>query len=189
MTVMIEYPELTQSVACTDELTAQSAPSEAGWYAAYTCPRHEKFVAHQLAERQIGSFLPLYSSVRRWKDRRKRLELPLFPGYVFVQMTEKNRLEVLRLPGVVQFVCFRGKPAPVASSEIEALRRGTTGSIVVRPHPYLQAGRKVRISNGPLVGTEGIFLRRKHQTRLVISISLIQRSVSMEIGESDVEPV
>lgn len=159
------------------------------WYAAYTCPRHEKYVAQQLVNRHIGSFLPLYSSVRRWKDRRKRLELPLFPGYVFVQMTERNRLDILRLPGVVQLVCFQGKPAAIALAEIEALRRGTTGSVVVQPHPYLKEGRKVRIISGPMTGTEGIFVRRKHQTRLVISISLIQRSVAMEIGEADVEPV
>jgi transcription antitermination factor NusG len=159
------------------------------WYAAYTCPRHEKYVAQQLVQRHIGSFLPLYSSVRRWKDRRKRIDLPLFPGYVFVQMTERNRLDILRLPGVVQLVCFQGKPAAIAPAEIEALRRGTTGSVVVQPHPYLKEGRKVRIVSGPMTGTEGIFLRRKHQTRLVISISLIQRSVSMEIGEADVEPV
>jgi transcription antitermination factor NusG len=159
------------------------------WYAAYTCARHEKYVAQQLVQRHIGSFLPLYSSVRRWKDRRKRIDLPLFPGYVFVQMTERNRLDILRLPGVVQLVCFQGKPAAIAPGEIEALRRGTTGSVVVQPHPYLKEGRKVRIVSGPMTGTEGIFLRRKHQTRLVISISLIQRSVAMEIGEADVEPV
>jgi transcription antitermination factor NusG len=159
------------------------------WYAAYTCPRHEKYVAQQLVQRHIGSFLPLYSSVRRWKDRRKRLDLPLFPGYVFVQMTERNRLDILRLPGVVQLVSFQGKPAEIAPVEIEALRRGTTGSVVVHPHPYLKEGRRVRIVNGPMTGTEGIFVRRKHQTRLVISISLIQRSVAMEVGEADVEPL
>jgi len=159
------------------------------WYAAYTSPRHEKYVAHQLSERHIGSFLPLYSSVRRWKDRRKRLDLPLFPCYVFVQVTERNRLDVLRLPGVVQLVCFQGKPAPIAASEIDALRRGTSGSIVVQPHPYLKEGRRVRITNGPMAGAEGIFVRRKQQTRLVISISAIQRSVAVEIGEADVEPI
>jgi transcription antitermination factor NusG len=163
--------------------------SDAPWYAAYTCPRHEKYVTHQLAQRQIVSFLPLYSSVRRWKDRRKRIDLPLFPGYVFVQMTECNRLDILRLPGVVQLVCFQGKPAPIAPAEIDALRRGTTGSIVVRPHPYLKEGRRVRITNGPMSGTEGIFVRRKHQTRLVVSISLIQRSVALDIAEADVEPI
>jgi transcription antitermination factor NusG len=159
------------------------------WYAAYTCPRHEKYVAQQLIRRQIGSFLPMYSSVRRWKDRRKRIDLPLFPGYVFVQMTERNRLDVLRLPGVVQLVCFQGKPAAIAPAEIEALRHGSTGSVVVRPHPYLREGRRVRIISGPMAGAEGIYVRRKQQTRLVISISLIQRSVAMEIGEADVEPI
>jgi len=104
-------------------------------------------------------------------------------------MTERNRLDILRLPGVVQLVCFQGKPAAIAPAEIDALRRGTTGSLVVQPHPYLKEGRKVRIVSGPMAGTEGIFVRRKHQTRLVISISLIQRSVAMEIGEADVEPV
>lgn len=162
---------------------------DAPWYAAYTCPRHEKYVAQQLVNRHIGSLLPLYSSVRRWKDRRKRIDLPLFPGYVFVQMTERNRLDILRLPGVVQLVCFQGQPAAIAPAEIEALRRGTTGSVVVQPHPYLKEGRRVRITSGPMAGTDGIFVRRKHQTRLVVSISLIQRSVAMEIGEADVEPI
>lgn len=159
------------------------------WYAAYTYPRHEKYVAQQLIKHQIGSFLPLYSSVRRWKDRRRRIDLPLFPSYLFVQMTERNRLDILRLPGVVQLVCFQGKPAAIAPAEIEALRRGSTGSVVVQPHPYLKEGRKVRIISGPMAGTEGIYIRRKQQTRLVISISLIQRSVAMEIGEADVEPI
>jgi len=170
---------------CIEPLEAADAP----WYVTYTCPRHEKYVAQQLIERNIGSFLPLYTSVRRWKDRRKRLELPLFPGYVFVQMTDRNRLDILRLPGVVQIVSFQGKPAPVPLAEIEALRRGVIGSVVVHPHPYLQVGRRVRIVNGPMAGIEGIFVRRKDQVRIVISISLIQRSVAMEIGEADVEPV
>jgi transcription antitermination factor NusG len=163
--------------------------SDNPWYAAYTCPRHEKYVAQQLVNRQIGSFLPLYSSVRRWKDRRRRIDLPLFPSYVFVQMMERNRLDILRIPGVVQLVCFQGKPAAIASAEIEALRRGSTGSVVVQPHPYLKEGRRVRIISGPMAGTEGIYIRRKQQTRLVISISLIQRAVAMEIGEADVEPI
>jgi transcription antitermination factor NusG len=159
------------------------------WYAAYTCPRHEKYVAQQLIRRQIGSFLPMYSSVRRWKDRRKRIDLPLFPGYVFVQMNERNRLDILRLAGVVQLVCFQGKPAAIAPSEIEALRHGSSGSVVIQPHPYLKEGRRVRIISGPMIGTEGIYVRRKQQTRLVISISLIQRSVAMEIGGAEVEPI
>lgn len=185
------YTAELQEITGTAQFPQQgdSACTDVPWYAAYTCPRHEKYVAQQLVRREIGSFLPLYSSVRRWKDRRKRVYLPLFPGYVFVQMTERNRLDILRLPGVVQLVCFQGKPATIAPAEIDALRRGTTGSVVVQPHPYLREGRRVRIINGPMTGTEGIFVRRKHQTRLVISISLIQRSVAMEISEADVEAI
>jgi transcription antitermination factor NusG len=182
-----EFQNITEAAQFSGDYDLEQ--SEIPWYAAYTCPRHEKYVAQQLVQRHIGSFLPLYSSVRRWKDRRKRLELPLFPSYVFVQMTERNRLDILRLPGVVQLVCFQGKPAAIAPAEIEALRRGTSGSVVVQPHPYLKEGRRVRIVSGPMTGTEGIFVRRKQQTRLVISISLIQRSVAMEISEADVEPV
>lgn len=159
------------------------------WYVASTCPRHEKHVAQQLEERHIGSFLPLYTSVRRWKDRRKRLDLPLFPGYVFVQMTDENRLDIVRLPGVIQLVSFQGKPAAVSMMEIDALRRGMAGSVLLNPHPFLRAGRRVRIITGPMAGVEGIFLRRKDRARVVISISLIQRSVSMEIDEADVEAI
>lgn len=175
--------EQAMTIGCLSDVTVLP------WYVAYTCPRHEKHVVQQLQQRHIGSFLPLYTSMRRWKDRRKQLDLPLFPGYVFVQMTDENRLSILRLPGIVQLVSFQGKPAPVSTMEIEALRRGTAGSVVLRPHPFLRAGRRVRIVSGPMASVEGIFLRRKDQVRVVISISLIQRSVSVEIDEADVEVI
>jgi len=169
----------------THDLSSSGAP----WYVVYTCPRHEKYVAHQLGERAIGCFLPLYSSLRRWKDRTKRLELPLFPGYLFVQMTTQNRVQILSLPGVVQFVCFHGQPAPVSKGELESLRQGTSGSMDVQPHPFLQAGRKVRVVSGSMAGVEGIYVRRKDQNRVIITISLIQRSVAVEIGEAEVAPI
>lgn len=172
-------------------LGIDSSPDElAGipWYVAYSRPRHEKHIAHQLEERGLRSFVPLYTSVRRWKDRRKRLELPLFPGYVFVQMALQRRLDLLRLPGVVDLIRFQGKPVPVLSCEIEILRRGLTAA-TVHPHPYLQSGHKVRIRRGALDGVEGIFVRRGGQTRVVLSVSLIQRSVAIEIEEVDVEPI
>jgi transcription antitermination factor NusG len=159
----------------------------AAWYVAYARPRHEKHIARQLEERGIRSLVPLYASLRRWKDRRKRLELPLFPGYVFVQMALRRRLDLLRLPGVVDLVSFQGKPAPVLNSEIETLR-GLNAAIAAHPYPYLQAGRKVRIRSGALAGLEGIFVRRRGQTRVVLSVSLIQRSVAIEIEDADVEP-
>lgn len=162
---------------------------QAPWYAAYTLAHHEKRVAQQLDERNIHSFLPTYRSVRRWKDRRKVLDLPLIPSYVFVQMGTHNRLDLLRLPGVLGVVCFQGKPTPVPSAEIENLRRGSTGSSALHPHPYLKAGRRVRIRAGSMVGVEGILVRKRDSARVVLSISLLQRSVSIDIDEADVEPI
>jgi transcription antitermination factor NusG len=159
------------------------------WYVTCTSPRHEKRVAEQLQQRGIASFLPLYASVRRWKDRRTVLDLPLFPGYVFVQINSQYRLDVLRLPSVIGLICFQGKPAPVEFTEIQNLRHSLSGRACVQPHPYLKAGRKVRIRSGPMAGVEGIFIRKKDRTRVVISISLIQRSVAAEIDEADVEPI
>lgn len=159
------------------------------WFAAYTLPRHERRVAAQLAERHILSFLPTFKSARRWKDRRKVLELPLFPSYLFVQMNADNRLDLLRLPGVLGLVTFQGKPAPVPSAEIESLRQGLTSQTAIHPHPYLRAGRKVRIRSGSLAGVEGILVRKRDIARVVLSISMLQRSVSLDIDEVDVEPV
>jgi transcription antitermination factor NusG len=161
--------------------------SESRWYAAYTSPHHEKWVAGQMNESRIECFLPLYKSVRRWKDRRKELELPLFPGYVFVRIALRDRLQVLRLPGVVQFVVFQGKPAALAEPEIEALRHGMHGDSKFEPHPYLRTGRRVRIRRGPMEGVEGVLVRRKDSFRVVMTIDLIMRSVALEVDIADVE--
>jgi transcription antitermination factor NusG len=137
---------------------------------------------------RIEYFLPVYKSVRRWKDRRKQLELPLFPGYVFVRIALRDRLQVLQLPGVVHLVSFSGKPAVLADSEIESLR-GLTQHAGIEPHPYLKVGKRVRVHSGPMAGVEGILVRRKERFRVVLSIHLIQRSVSVEVDETEVEPV
>src|SRR5437016_13150438 len=129
-----------------------SAIPQAAWYAAYTRPKHEKRVALQLEERRIEAFLPTYQSIRRWKDRRKLLELPLFPSYIFVQINGENRLDVLRLPGVLGLVTFRGRPAAVETAEIENLRHGLSNRTVVHPHPYLKKGRRVRVRCGAMAG-------------------------------------
>jgi len=160
---------------------------ESRWYAAYTSPRHEKWVAGQMDDNRIECFLPTYRSVRRWKDRRKQLDLPLFPGYVFVRIPLKDRLQVLRLPGVVQLVSFQGKPAPLPQREIDALRHGTLAHAELAPHPYLKVGRRVRICSGPMMGVEGILTRRKDSFRVVIAIELIMRSVALEVDIADVE--
>jgi transcription antitermination factor NusG len=157
------------------------------WYVLYTFPRHEKRVAEQIETRRFTSFLPVYRSVRRWKDRRKELELALFPGYVFVRMQLENRLQVLQLPGVVRLVCFNGQPAAIAAEEIEALRSKLSGGLRIEPHPYLRTGRRVRVRSGPMQGLEGIVVRRKDRCRIVFSIDLIKRSVAVELDEADLE--
>jgi transcription antitermination factor NusG len=166
---------------------APEEPRKGNWYALYTCPRHEKRVAQQIERRSFSCFLPLYRSVRRWKDRRKELELALFPGYVFVRMRLENRLQVLQLPGVVRLVSFNGQPAALPAEQIEALQGRLSASVQIEPHPYLRAGRKVRVRSGPMQGLEGIIVRRKDRCRLIFSIDLIMRSVAVEVDEADLE--
>lgn len=159
------------------------------WYALATCSRHEKRVARQLEGRNIGSFLPLYRSMRKWADRRKELDLPLFPGYVFVQMQLETKLRVLQIPGVVRLISFQGRPAEIQAEEIELWRTRLACAQGVEPYPYLQVGRRVRVRRGALEGLEGIISRRKGHCRVVFSIDLIMRSVAVELEENDVEPV
>lgn len=171
------------------EIVAQTAPTSGSenWYALYTCPRHEKLVAEQMKRRSLTCFLPVYRSVRRWKDRRKELELALFPGYVFVQMDLKKKLKVLEVPGAVRLVSFNGQPAALPASEIETLKSRLSGTRGVEPHPYLRAGRRVRVRSGAMEGLEGIVVRRKDRCRIVFSIDLLKRSVAVEVDEADLE--
>ena len=167
-----------------------SLPSEWGeprWYAAYVTARHEKQVALQLERLGIEYFLPLYRSVRRWKDRRKELQLPLFPSYIFVNIAMKDRLRVQRVASVVQFVSFDGKPAALPEKDVETLRQACGGN-GIEPHPFLAIGRRVRVHSGAMSGIEGILLRKKDKLRVVITIELIQRSVAMEVDAADIEP-
>jgi transcription antitermination factor NusG len=161
---------------------------EAKWYAVYTCARHEKRVARQMELRSLRGFAPLYRATHRWKDRRKEVELALFPSYVFVHLALKDRVRVLEIPGVVNLVSSQGKPTPLADEEIEPFRRGTQGGTRLEPHPYLRTGRRVRLCRGPMAGLEGILVRRKEGLRLVVSIDILMRSVAVEVDETDVEP-
>ena|ERR1700691_2809771 len=174
------------ALATATTIVPEPVGTGANWYALYTAPRHEKFVADQINRQGIACFLPLYRSVRRWKDRRKELALVLFPGYVFVQMALQNRLRVLQLPGAVRLVGSNGHPAALPEQEIENLRdRLSSGNI--EPHPYLSVGRRVRVRSGPLQGLEGIIVRTKERCRIVLSIHLIMRSVAVEVDDGDVE--
>jgi transcription antitermination factor NusG len=159
--------------------------SEIHWYAAYTMANHEKKVAAELNRRSVEIFLPQYLSVRRWKDRSVKLELPFFPGYVFVHFALNERFQVLQVPGVVRLVGFSNSPVPVPEIDIARLRNVSNLSFRIEPHPYLTAGRRVQVKAGPLAGLEGIVVRRKNKPRLVVSIELIKRSMAVELDEAD----
>jgi transcription antitermination factor NusG len=159
------------------------------WYAAYTSANHEKCVAEQLTRRSVEHFLPLYETVRRWKDRTVRLQRPLFPGYVFVRLALRDRLQVLQVPGVANLVGFSGTPTPLPQNEIDSLRTSLWKGVRAKPHPYLEIGRRVLVKSGPLAGMEGILLRRKSGLRVVVSIELIHRAVAVELETSEMEPI
>jgi transcription antitermination factor NusG len=161
--------------------------AELNWYAVYTWAHHERRVAEMMGQRRIRGFLPVYRSLRRWKDRRKEIEMALFPSYVFVHLALRDRVRVLEIPGVVDMVGARGKPTPLADHEIELLQGGMDGCVKIHPHPFLQVGRKVRVRCGSMAGLEGILLRRKDGPRLVVSIEILRRAVAVEIDESDIE--
>ena len=159
------------------------------WYAVYTCANHEKAVASQFEGRGVEHFLPLYETVHRWKDRRMRLELPLFPSYIFVHLPLREKLRVLEVPGVVRLVGFGEHAAPLPVQEIETLRNSLTRELKAQPHPYLTAGRRVRIMSGPLAGMEGILVRKKSDFRLILSVNLIMRSIVVNVDAADIRPL
>jgi transcription antitermination factor NusG len=162
---------------------------ESHWYAVVVGPRHEKVVTIHLQMRGFTCFLPVYRSVRRWKDRRKELDMVLFPGYVFVNLDLQNRLRVLNAPRVLRFVTFQGHPAPIHDAELSSLASGLVRGSKIEPHPFLHRGKRVRVVRGPLANVEGILVRRKERFRLVLSIELIMRSVMVDVDEADVEPL
>lgn len=159
------------------------------WYALYTCANHEKRVAAELQARTVENFLPLYSSVRRWKDRRVNLDLPLFPGYVFVRLALRDRLRVVQIASAVRLVGFNGLPSALPDTEMEIMRSGLSQRLRAEPHPYLTVGQRVRIVGGPFVGLEGVLKRRKGNLRVIVSLDLIQRSVAVDVDAEDIEAI
>lgn len=151
------------------------------WYAVYTVVRHEKTVNSSLAEKDIETFLPLREEVSRWKDRRKRVHLPLFPGYLFVNMLLLDRWSVLNTRGVVRILGINGNPVPVSVEQIDAIKRVLESKLKYDPYPYFTQGREVVITNGPLQGIKGRILERRGNYRLILSIDIILRSVVVEV--------
>ena len=169
--------------------SADIVAKTAQWYALYTNARHERVVSRQLEERRIETFLPLYRALHRWKDRRKEVELALFPRYVFERIEENDKLRVLKVSGVVNVVSFNGKMAALPEREIDALRNALENHLFAEPCPYLKIGRRVRVARGPMAGAEGILSRKKDKYRVVISVDVLMRSVAVEVDGADLEAI
>ena len=161
------------------------------WYAVYTRPRHERKVNAHLSQEGITTFLP---EIERWgsrRDRRKRIWYPIFPGYLFInaELSGESRLKVIKTRGVVRILGNKGVPVAIPENQIEAIQRIVDNRKEISPYPYLKKGQIVRVISGPLNGVEGIFISEKNKEKLIISVDILHRSVSVEIEGADVEVI
>jgi transcription antitermination factor NusG len=171
----------------TDSAIGRCGPAD--WYAVYTRHQHEKTAAESLSNNGIEVFLPTYGSVRKWKDRTKHLQLPLFPCYLFLRGGLDRRVKILSTPGVYSFVGIGGQPAAIQETEIDAIRKAVNSGLRAEPFPFLQCGDRVRVKAGPLMGIEGILIRKKSSFRLILSAELLQKSIAVEVDAFSVEPL
>ena len=178
----------TFSLDCAPSVTEVTSRD---WYAVQTRSRHEKTVSHHLHMRGVDQYLPTVIETHRWSDRQKKIELPLFPGYIFVHLVDSNerRVQVLQTPGVVGFVGAWPQGTPIPDEQIDAIRELIAQKLPWSPHPFLKEGQRIRVRGGSLDGMEGIFLRRNGQDSLIISIDAIQRSLCVSIQGYDVQAV
>lgn len=173
----------------------QSQPGRLGpgeifsWFALRVRSNYENVAAVHLRDRGFEEFSPTYRTERQWSDRKKQIDLPLFPGYVFCRLNPDDRLPVLTIPGTVGLVGFGRGPAAIPDQEIESIRRMIGSGLLVAPWPFLSVGQSVLIERGPLAGVEGILQEIKKTYRLVVSIGLLQRSVSAEVDRTWIRPL
>jgi transcription termination/antitermination protein NusG len=167
------------------------AESDARWYAIRTRSRHEKVAAREIEGQGIPVFLPLVTSVRQWSDRRAEVELPLFPGYVFVKVAyfSGDRIRVLRSTGVVNFVGPTSAGASIPDEQIESIRTILIRKLPIEDHPFLKLGQRIRVLNGSLSGVQGILVAVKGSRSLVISVEPIQRSLCIKLDDYEVEMI
>lgn len=177
------------NINCSLDRASPGEPAQ--WYAIHTRPRHEKITATELEQKGISTFLPLVTHIHRWSDRRKKVELPLFSGYAFVNIVPaaEVRVSVLRTHGVLSFVGSHSQGTPIPENQIQGIRTLLASTIPFMSHPFLKIGQRVRIRGGCLDGVEGIVTRQNGDRRLVVSVDMIQRSVAVSIEGFDVEPV
>ncbi len=172
-------------------MSALNQEGELRWYAIQTRSRHEKMVVRQLQDQGVSTFLPITSQLRQWSDRRKMVEFPLFPGYAFVRLVyqPEERMRVLRTEGVVGFVGAHGQGVAIPEKQIEDIQIILASKVPCESYPFLKIGQRVRIRGGSLEGTEGILVGHDGDRMLIVSIELIQRSVSIRLHGYDLEPV
>lgn len=168
---------------------ASGLESKTAWYALQVRSRKESYVASQIQGQGFECLLPTYKSIRKWSDRMKELEQPLFPGYLFCRFDFQNRRPVITTPGVLQIVGYGKTAIPVSNEEIQALQLAVSSGIPKQPWPYLEVGQRVRVNYGTLTGLEGILVNVKGNHRVVLSVTLLQRSVAMEVETSWLSPV
>jgi transcription antitermination factor NusG len=168
-----------------------AAIEEQNWYALLTRARHEKIVAQRLREVGVTSFLPVITELRKWSDRKKLVEFPLFSCYVFAKLspTNEGRLKALRIDGVYSLVGARAEGTPIPEEQIDAIRRIAEERLVWHSHPFLKVGQRVRIRSGALDGVEGILVARSGESTLIVSVDAIQRSLAVRIDGYAVEPI
>ncbi len=156
------------------------------WFAVWTRSRHEKAVYEQLSRKAIESFLPTSPRWSRWKDRKKKIDWPLFPGYLFVRTTPEETLPIRTCNGVVSIVSFEGKPAPIPDFEVDGIRRLIESELQFDPCPFIREGDMVEVVHGPLKGVVGRLVRKGPHARLVLSVDLIAQAVSVTVDAADV---
>jgi transcription antitermination factor NusG len=165
----------------------QNAENDVAWYALRTQHQHEKAAADSLVNKRIETFLPLYQTIRQWNDRKKRLSLPLFPGYIFIRAGLRRWRDVVTTPGIWGFVQIGNHAAAIPDAEIEVVRKIVNGPLQAEPHPFLKCGDWVRVKSGPLRDIQGILVCKKNHFRLVLSVEMLGKSVSVEVESSTVE--
>jgi transcription antitermination factor NusG len=160
---------------------------EPAWYAVWTRSRHEQIVREQLEQKGLEAFLPTIKRWSRWKDRKKQVDWPLFPGYCFARFNGRARLPVLKCAGVVNIVSFDGDIAPIPEQEIDSIRRLVESDLQFDPCPLIREGMMVEVTHGPLKGVFGRLIRKGTHARLILSVDLIGQAVSVEVDASDVK--
>ena len=179
---------LTRSTEAESPHVRVAADADTQWYALWTRSRHEQVVREQLQQKRIDVFLPTVTKWSRWKDRKKKIDWPLFPGYCFARFNALERLPILKCTGVVNIISFQGEPAPIPEHEIDGIRRLVESDLAYDPCPMIREGMMVEVTHGPLRGVVGRLVRKNEKARLVLSVDLIGQGVSVEVDAADVRP-